>query len=897
MLYNLIIAPIEMIVDWVFIFFYKNFMMGAIGAVVGVSFVINFLALPIYNIADGLQASESKKQKSMEKWVRHIKKSFKGDEQFMMLSEYYRQNDYHPLYVLRSSLSILIEIPFFIAAYHYLSNNFLLSGSNFWIFSDFGAPDRLLRFTLGSRLVIINILPIIMTLINFISSAIYTKDSAFKEKVQLYVIAFIFLFLLYDSPSGLVIYWILNNLFSLIKNIVLKMKRPGRITHILVSLIVTGFGVYIFIDKYSTRGRICYVIFTLLIYALPLIKRLFSLLIDHFCNYEYSERTNLALTVTTGIGLALLAGLLLPSSVIATSPVEFSFLGDTDNPVSYVYTALTIFTGFFLFWPFCFFKMFGKNTRKLLPLVFFTTFVSSLLCVFVFKQNYGNLTITFNVEYSLKSVSLLQIILPFLAILFTLSLYIFLSRRKKASLIVYAILSIALAELFVGVMNVNKINRSFREYESAINENKNSSSKDEDEAIYNLTKDGKNVIVLFLDRAIGCFVPQIFEENPDIAADYTDFTYYSNVISYSNHTITGIPPILGGYEYTPEGMNERSDELLREKHNEATLVMPKLFLDKGYDVTVTDPPLPNYFWHGDFTAFKPYPEIHVEEVIGKHLERFAKEFNLDYQNFDELNCRKEIKNFSILQMLPPLFRNLFYTRFKSGFSNSLNIGGTFATDYLYQYSSLYYLSDLTSYDNEKSTFIFIENDTPHENVCLDEDYILPGYKYNRSRETDHYDVNTAALKRVGIWMRSLKENGCYDNTRIIIVSDHGEDLNLSPFSNFENPAIPTAYGCLLLYKDFDQKEGGEDKTFMTNADTVSLAIKDLGIPNINPFTGKEFKPEKANGVNIYRCLDWNPNRASRTFNLDENQAYHVRDDIYNPDNWTVLSQWKKGGNN
>ena len=67
MLYNLIISPIEMIVNWVFTFFtikFSNF--GIIGAIFGVSLVINFLALPLYNIADSLQEKERKISKSLE---------------------------------------------------------------------------------------------------------------------------------------------------------------------------------------------------------------------------------------------------------------------------------------------------------------------------------------------------------------------------------------------------------------------------------------------------------------------------------------------------------------------------------------------------------------------------------------------------------------------------------------------------------------------------------------------------------------------------------------------------------------------------------------------------------------------------------------------------------------
>ena len=123
MLYNIIILPIETIVDWVFKFSTNKMpQIGVMGAICCVSIVINFLALPLYNIADSLQEKERNIQQSLSKWVKHIKKNFKGDERFMMLQTYYRENGYHPLYALRSSLSILIEIPFFIAAYHYLSN-------------------------------------------------------------------------------------------------------------------------------------------------------------------------------------------------------------------------------------------------------------------------------------------------------------------------------------------------------------------------------------------------------------------------------------------------------------------------------------------------------------------------------------------------------------------------------------------------------------------------------------------------------------------------------------------------------------------------------------------------------------------------------------------------------
>ena len=65
-----------------------------------------------------------------------------------------------------------------------------------------------------------------MTVINIIAGFIYAKKGQIKEKIKLIIIALVFLVLLYNSPSGLVFYWTLNNLFSLCKNIVVHYITP-----------------------------------------------------------------------------------------------------------------------------------------------------------------------------------------------------------------------------------------------------------------------------------------------------------------------------------------------------------------------------------------------------------------------------------------------------------------------------------------------------------------------------------------------------------------------------------------------------------------------------------------------------------------------------------------------
>ena len=191
LLYNLIISPIEIIVEIILGIMYSILHNYGL-AIIAVSLVIQTLILPLYKRSDAIQDEERARQKAMSHWVEHIKKTFKGDERYMILSAYYRQQGYKSWYALGSSVSILLQIPFFIAAYHYLSTFRDFAGHSFLFIRDLGAEDA--TFVIGSFAV--NVLPILMTVINLLSGAVYTKTLPFREKVQVYGLAAVFLVLL-----------------------------------------------------------------------------------------------------------------------------------------------------------------------------------------------------------------------------------------------------------------------------------------------------------------------------------------------------------------------------------------------------------------------------------------------------------------------------------------------------------------------------------------------------------------------------------------------------------------------------------------------------------------------------------------------------------------------------
>ena len=152
------------------------------------SLFVNLLILPLYMRADAIQAEEDAVEKKLQRGVEHIKKTFHGDERMMLLQTYYRQNHYKPAYVLRSAISLFLQIPFFIAAYRFLSGLQQLSGASLGPITDLGRPDAMLQ--IGR--VAVNILPIIMTVINLVSCVIFTKGSPLRSKIQLYIMALFF---------------------------------------------------------------------------------------------------------------------------------------------------------------------------------------------------------------------------------------------------------------------------------------------------------------------------------------------------------------------------------------------------------------------------------------------------------------------------------------------------------------------------------------------------------------------------------------------------------------------------------------------------------------------------------------------------------------------------------
>ena len=146
------------------------------------------------------------------------------------------------------------------------------------------------------------------------------------------------------------------------------------------------------------------------------------------------------------------------------------------------------------------------------------------------------------------------------------------------------------------------------------------------------------------------------------------------------------------------------------------------------------------------------------------------------------------------------------------------------------------------------------------------------------------------MKNIINIQQNLIKNNIYDNTKIIIVSDHAAGLNSTVFN--EDIKFVKGYNALLMYKDFNSK--GEikiDTNFMTIADTPYLATKH--IPNIkNPFNNKLITNDyKTNGAYILMPVNDLSKQFSNRYNF--NQYYYVKDNIFDINNWKKFEiNWK-----
>ncbi|HOF57909.1 MAG TPA: membrane protein insertase YidC [Syntrophorhabdaceae bacterium] len=165
-----------------------------------------------------LSVKSYKSMKEMQKLqpqIAKLKEKYKDDKQKLNqeMMEIYKRKGVNPM---GGCLPMIIQIPVFFALYKALSGAIELRHAPFmfWI-NDLSAPEDLFSFTVMGFTIPIRILPLIMGITQMIQQKMTpTSVDPMQEKMMLFMPIF-FTFLFWGFPSGLVLYWLVNNVISI----------------------------------------------------------------------------------------------------------------------------------------------------------------------------------------------------------------------------------------------------------------------------------------------------------------------------------------------------------------------------------------------------------------------------------------------------------------------------------------------------------------------------------------------------------------------------------------------------------------------------------------------------------------------------------------------------------
>jgi YidC/Oxa1 family membrane protein insertase len=171
-----------------------------------------------------------RKMQALQPKLKSLQERYKKDPAKLNreMMELYRRNKVNPM---GGCLPMLAQIPVFIAFYQVLNETIELRGTPFafWI-HDLAQPDRLFMFPFTIPFIgdAFNLLPLLMIGSMVWQQQLTPQAGVSKEQAQIMQwMPIVFGFFFYNMPSGLVLYWFVNNMLTIFHQIVIK--RMGAV--------------------------------------------------------------------------------------------------------------------------------------------------------------------------------------------------------------------------------------------------------------------------------------------------------------------------------------------------------------------------------------------------------------------------------------------------------------------------------------------------------------------------------------------------------------------------------------------------------------------------------------------------------------------------------------------
>ncbi|QOQ91769.1 YidC/Oxa1 family membrane protein insertase [Helicobacter cinaedi] len=945
-LYYIFIFPVEQVLEWALFTLFKATKNYGVSIIL-LSLIMQLFMLKLTFYFDKKAASFGALKAQCDSKIKEFKRVFKGAELQSYIRTLYKQKHFHPIFALFGLGGLALQIPFFIAMIHLVENAEYLQSVRFLWIDDLSKPDSIMLFGLS-----IHILPLLMTAFTLIN--VFYSSKELDARVQGSLIALLFLVLLYSMPSALVLYWTCNMFFSLLKEIFKHKKHSSLSNHsqdcVSLEAVITT---KVTPAPKSTQNSQSNTAITRMRESADRVgvecrdsndlnlsqdariaesrmeskitsskqnskntesKTSKSKLQVLFFNIFTPHATIDSKTYTTYRNISILAILNICFIICVFSPYAIYSSDVSQFDISQTYQTLGALFGFFILssFGFIYFTSFFYKTRLL---KIGTYGVSVILCiglVYTFVLDYNVVTgesysqldnFVFKNPHNLsaplaKYVDLLVGILACVMILICL---------RKQSLFKNTLMCLLIAFGAVSTLNAahiatQKMDLSYRNI--PISQEADSHLRDLlppfHHDLTSFSKDKENVLILLFDAFTGSHLQIIFEQFPELKQEFQGFTYYPNTLSLDGDTIRTAHTILTGHNLSAFANRNLSMQTYTDNITDSLLATYQTFRKYGFKV--------DSFAMPHINSSHTQENIDIYDGWDNYFAAYSKmmDFDSTLQNLKKHNQPVgEMASMGLFYFAPYIFRTRIYKDFEFGnyswiFGKKQQIG-SFINGVKHT-SALPLIVRNLNVDSTSKTFKYIHTMHTHYPFALNKDCMpemdtqsqLPQQYRAFFLNIHHYDNEVCAMKETKILLDFLKDNGIYDNTMIVLVSDHSyNDLpthnmpNQASFGNNPNP--------LLMIKKL--KSNGDLKTdmrLMSNADVYGILCDEvMGGGGCNVSNILKNYPQERQIIHT-RNIHWT-SEAQRADHLMFEKIWLIKDSVLDPKNFTDITESVKNG--
>lgn len=869
----------------------------------GVSIILLSLIMQLFMLKltfyfDKKAASFGALKAQCDSKIKEFKRVFKGAELQSYIRTLYKQRHFHPIFALFGLGGLALQIPFFIAMIHLVENAEYLQSVRFLWIDDLSKPDSIMLFGLS-----IHILPLLMTAFTLIN--VFYSSKELGARVQGSLIALLFLVLLYSMPSALVLYWTCNMAFALFKEI---FKRRGN------SSLSQDTGITESpIESQSTestkpQGKLKTI--------------LFNIFTPHAALDSKTYATYRKISILAILNICFIICVFSPYAIYSSDVSQFD--------ISQTYQTLGALFGFFILSSFglIYFTSFFYKTRLLKIGVYGVSVILCIGLVYTFVLDYNVVTgesysqldnFVFKNPNNLSTplsryVDLLVGILACVMILICL---------RKQSLFKNTLMYLLIAFGAVAVLNAGHISLQ----KADLSHTNISFTQDLDSDLRDLlppfhhdltsfSKDKENVLVLLFDAFSGSHLQIIFEQFPELKQDFQGFTYYPNTLSLDGNTTITAHTILSGFKTSAFNQMDGS---IKDFSNTAKNELERTYKalrDIGFDVqSYGMPHTENNQSLGDgisiyptnwvFSSNQDY-SLYYEKLI--HLDDYLQVLRGQTQPVGEL------LSLGLFYFSPYVIRvGVVYT------VNFRTVDNIEFADYTWIFAkeklkNIQFLSGVNTTsvlpsivrnlnaDSQEKTFKYIHTLHTHYPWVLDANTCVPSQNASTKLPEQyrpfmldfrHYNNEVCAMKETKILLDFLKDNGIYDNTMIVLVSDHSEnDLIAHNMSN--QPSFGNAPNPLLMIKNFHAYGNLKtDMRLMSNADVYGILCDEVMGGGCNVSNILKNYPQERQIIHT-RNVQWT-DEVRKMPTLYFEKIWLVKDSVLDPKNFTDITESVKNG--